>query len=72
MAAMAQSGGGVDQAEVQAEPVVQAGSNMQLDVIVVTAQRRDVSVQDTSAAISAFSSDGLEAALVPALILAHI
>ena len=32
----------------------------QLDVIVVTAQRREASVQDTSAAISAFSGDSLE------------
>ena len=64
VAALAQATGEPAQAEVQSQPAAQEGSNMQLDIIVVTAQRRDASVQDTSAAISAFSSDGLEAARV--------
>lgn len=63
-AALAQTAGVPAQAETQNEASAEAGSNMQLDVIVVTAQRRDTNVQDTSAAISAFSADSLETARV--------
>lgn len=63
-AALAQTAEVPAQAETQNEASAEAGSNMQLDVIVVTAQRRDTNVQDTSAAISAFSADSLETARV--------
>ena len=60
VAAMAAASPAQAQDATSDESAASQSNENQLTTIVVTAQRREASVQDTSAAISAFSGDALE------------